>query len=561
MFKNLKIAPKLIASFIIVVLIASISGVAGTFFLLQSDKDYSNALVENGFSQGEIGTFNTYLNKGAAVVRDIVMLTNEADIKASQDELSQIQEKTSQALEALKLNCTTEEELKYIAIIDQKLPEYRKLRDQVTELGLVNRNEEALALFRTQAQPVLNEVMTAAEELSSFNVDMGYEVSEDLSKQSTTIVLVMVAIIIAAAVISIGFAIVIARTIAQPVIKVRDAAAQLARGDLNIIIEASSQDEVGEMTHSFRDAAQMMRRYIEEISRGLTEIAAGNFAIDSKEEFLGDFKGIENAIRTIIQSLSMTMGEINQAAEQVSAGSDQVSSGAQALSQGATEQASSVEELAASINEISNQVKENAQNAADANLKAAETGKQTMQSNQQMQELTDAMAKISQSSNEIEKIIKTIEDIAFQTNILALNAAVEAARAGEAGKGFAVVADEVRNLAGKSSEASKSTAALIEDSMRAVGNGTRIAAETAEALLGVVEGSKVVADTIEKISESSKEQAESIEQITQGIDQISSVVQTNSATAEESAAASEELSGQAQLLKELVGRFRLKDGE
>lgn len=218
-----------------------------------------------------------------------------------------------------------------------------------------------------------------------------------------------------------------------------------------------------------------------------------------------------------------------------------------------------MEELAATINEISNQVKSNAENAHNVNKLADDVGLKMTESNQQMQTMIEAMKEISSSSSEIGKIIKTIEDIAFQTNILALNAAVEAARAGEAGKGFAVVADEVRNLASKSAEASKNTAVLIESSILAVEKGTKIADETAHTLLESVEGAQKVTRTIDQISKASEEQASSISQITQGIDQISNVVQTNSATAEESAAASEELSGQAQILKGLISQFKLKD--
>lgn len=204
-------------------------------------------------------------------------------------------------------------------------------------------------------------------------------------------------------------------------------------------------------------------------------------------------------------------------------------------------------------------MKNNATDAADASKKVSQVGAELNESNKQMQEMIAAMSKIGDSSSQIGKIIKTIEDIAFQTNILALNAAVEAARAGEAGKGFAVVADEVRNLASKSADAAKETTTLIQNSIKEVEVGTKIADATATTLLQVVEHAGDVTTAVNHISQASNEQANSINQITLGVEQISSVVQTNSATAEESAAASEELSGQAETMKELVGRFRLKN--
>lgn len=351
------------------------------------------------------------------------------------------------------------------------------------------------------------------------------------------------------------------RMIITPVRKIDMVARHIAEGRLDESIDYHSGDELGQLAANFNKTVEQLRNYsgyIAEISSVLEEIAAGNLNFELTNDYAGEFSRVKKALDHISFSLNDTMRLINRSAEQVANGAEQVSSGAQALSQGATEQASSVEELAATINEVSEQVRKNAGNAAHANEKADAAGKEVAESNHRVQRMLEAMREINGSSDEIGKIIKTIEDIAFQTNILALNAAVEAARAGAAGKGFAVVADEVKNLANKSQEASKNTAALIEGSLKATENGMRIADETAESLTRVVKSVEEVIGSVEKISSASEEQAQSIAQVNVGMDQIASVVQTNSASAQQSAAASEELAAQADIMKKLVGKFHIK---
>ena len=293
----------------------------------------------------------------------------------------------------------------------------------------------------------------------------------------------------------------------------------------------------------------------------LGEMAQGDFSVetDKPELYVKDYFPLLTSMRNIDSNLSNTLNQITEASEQVAIGSGQVSDGSQALSQGATEQAAGIEALSGTISDILTMITSNAASAQDARDISEGALKDVERGSGQMNELIVAMDEISNTSSEIKKIIKSIEDIAFQTNILALNAAVEAARAGEAGKGFAVVADEVRNLAAKSAESSKLTAFLIEKSVAAVISGTTIADETAKSLERIVVGTQKTTDLVDGIANSSSAQASAVAEVNSSVDQISAVIQTNSATAEESAASSEELSAQADTLKNLVRKFKLKE--
>ncbi|MCI8535713.1 MAG: HAMP domain-containing protein [Hungatella sp.] len=352
----------------------------------------------------------------------------------------------------------------------------------------------------------------------------------------------------------------VVKKVLGPVQGVVDAARSIAEGNLEVELEASSEDEIGILARTFADMTANLNHIVTDLKYVLGEMSEGNFNIKTKAEdnYVGAFEGVLQSMRKMNKRLSSTLKQIDVSADQVSSGSSQMASGAQALSQGAVEQASSIEKLASTIEGILEQVQETAQNAEDARKHSLDSGSETALCTQQMYAMIEAMDEIGDKSSEIEKIIKTIEDIAFQTNILALNAAVEAARAGEAGKGFAVVADEVRNLASKSATASNSTSELIQGTANAVDKGRKIANETAESLMKVVDSVQIVSGIVDQIADASMNQSESLGQVTEGMNQISSVVQTNSATAEEGAATSEELSSQAQVLRNLVSQFKLR---
>lgn len=319
-------------------------------------------------------------------------------------------------------------------------------------------------------------------------------------------------------------------------------------------------DEIGNITAAVSKLSQSLKNTSDDIGRILGEMSDGNFTVDTdknKAYYIGDFSVISEDLGSIKNKMSSVLSDISISAEQVHSGSGQVSSVAQTLSQGTVEQNESVGELADNLRAIEKQIRDNSGNCSEARSIMDKTSAAVAEVDEKMTNLTEAMVKINGASDQISNIIKTIEDIAFQTNILALNAAIEAARAGEAGKGFAVVADEVRNLASKSAEAAKNTTELIESSIAAVNNGSEITKETASSMKALEEYTHEVKKIVDDIAESGDSQSNMVVKINEGISRISNVVQSNSATAEESAAASEELSGQASMLKELIEKFRL----
>lgn len=342
----------------------------------------------------------------------------------------------------------------------------------------------------------------------------------------------------------------------KPVKSIHKAIISMESGDLSYAPDYFGDDILGTLCEALAKTNTALKGYVNDISVNLENMANGNFNVRFSADYVGDFSSIKGSIEGIASSMQSVIEGVSTASSQVTIGADSVSETATSLAMGASEQSQTVDELNEIIEHFMTLVSQSVDNADKAKEDSNQTGECIENSNASMKELLNSMEQITEMSTQIEKIVKTIDDIAFQTNILALNAAVEAARAGAAGKGFAVVADEVRNLASKSAEAAKGTTALIQNTTEAVAKGSAIANATAESLDAVTTKSRDVNDLVESISNACDEQRAQISVITDKLGAISDIARKNAATAEESAASSEELSGQARTLDDLMAQFR-----
>lgn len=352
-----------------------------------------------------------------------------------------------------------------------------------------------------------------------------------------------------------------AGNIVKPLLELNENAMQLAEGNLNVVINAQTEDEVGDLGRSIDKTVARLKEYInyiDEISDVLAAMADGKLEIRLKYAYVGEFQKVKEALVHISDSMNDVMTNITQAADQVSSGSDELARAAQGLAEGSESQAAAAEELLATATTVAEQVEENKNDSQKSAVYTREVADMMMASKRQMAVMREAMDKIQESSKKVVGVIKTIEDIAEQTNLLSLNASIEAARAGEAGRGFAVVAGEIGSLANESAGAVTTTRELIGVSLEEIAKGNALVNEVVESLDRAVERVEVVNRMIQKTAETAEVQMHSVNQIRDGVDEMSRGVQENSALAEETSATSEELAAQAVALNELVQKFELK---
>jgi methyl-accepting chemotaxis protein len=557
--RNFNISKKLSISFGIVIALNVITVVCAVFLGIYSIRNDFKNFYEKPFHATNYT--QSVRRQIQGIQKDLAYMVIEEDpekLKAWDEDIDTRSADLENLLTKLEGVLVQQEGKDKLAQIVADSPKRAEIRERVITAAYANDTELARRIINEEYIPAAQKARDLADEINNIATETANNFYLKSEKSAQVVTLIIFTLFGASFLIAILMGLYIIKSIRKPLADIETAAKDLAEGNLNAVVTYESKDEVGSLANSIRTLIENLNRYIANISYVLGRMADGDMTVKVDIDYQNDFSPIKLSMEQIIAALNETLTQIQISSKEVSAGADQVSSGAQSLSQGATEQASSIEELASNIAEISEQIKQNADGAKQVYENVKETTDEIHLGNEQMQNLVAAMDEITNTSNEVQKIIRAIDDIAFQTNILALNAAVEAARAGAAGKGFAVVADEVRNLAGKSAEAAKNTTTLIDNTIIAVNNGTRLVDSVRESLNKIDEKGNRAIVLVQEIAETSQQQAEAAEQINIGVEQIASVVQTNSATAEESAASSEELSGQAEILQSQISNFKLR---
>ena len=556
--KNLKIRTKLLVTFMLVIVLF-IGTVAIAITALQTNSDkYSE------FYNVEYKVTNNVMSMRRGlqiIVKNLTFITIEDEEAKKQNYLSELQKE----LTALEENATWLFENFHgdQALLDSfaaNIQEAVALQETVIELAQTDKLEAQNTLL-SEYQPLVEEAVNNLIQISAVEEQTAEENFQSTVEMQDLLVAVQLAMAGGALVITILLSTYLTRSITKPLGQLEESAEKIVNGDFDINVTYESRDELGSLTKSFKNMTFILETVITDASRLLSEMADGNFDVRTKAEdrYVGNLQSLLLSIRKLNKDLSITLGQINQSADQVASGSGQVSNGAQALAQGATEQAASVEELASTITNISHQVKNTADNAMEARTRSNTAGDEAEVCNNQMHEMMAAMEEIARSSNEISKIIKTIEDIAFQTNILSLNASVEAARAGASGKGFAVVANEVKQLAAKSAEAAQRATAMVNNTKAIIQTGVVLTADTAGSLQAISDVSTQISAISDQLAAAVQGQALALTAMEERIASISAIADRNLQNAGETEQSSGSLAKEAEALQTQVQKFILKE--